>query len=172
MYLQFFRHLSVLTLLFIVQTSFINVLVYPFNQINLLVIATLFFVIISGRIKGLSWTLIAGIFLEFYSVFPLGIMMIGLVAAALLVDFITRTVLIDQNYIGIFLVMLAGNTFFFLVLKLLNYSLFFTRIQESFYKSHDLSGTFVFIVIGAIIATGFLFISRLWQNYIKTYFIY
>lgn len=117
-------------LVFVIQVSFINVLISPLNNINLALISSVFLIVLINKENGLVWAFFFALFLEFYSAYYPGIFFILFCCVNLIVYFLSKNIFTNKSLTSTSILLLIAMFSFRLFILLLQNTLALLQISK------------------------------------------
>lgn len=101
-YIKFFLNALLIIFLCLFQVSAILALPFPFNKINLLIIAIVFVLFIYDFEMAFFWTVLSGLLLDFYAFSSSGANFISLILSLVIINFLFKNFLTDRSLYSFF----------------------------------------------------------------------
>ncbi|MDD5291028.1 MAG: hypothetical protein PHZ04_02820 [Patescibacteria group bacterium] len=131
MYLRIFLNLILIYILSVCQVSFIAALPLGMSYFNLILVAIIFILTLSGFRLSLWWALGAGFLLDIYSFFPFGVYLISLFFTVLLANFLLANFFTDRSLYSSIALTFFSTLFYSLLFFLLAFLFSFPEIKIS-----------------------------------------
>lgn len=118
----------ILTLLVVLQTSFLPSINY-LDNINLILILIFSFIFILGIKKALWWGLVGGLMLDLYSILNFGVITIALISSLVLTYFLFKNFFINRSFSSLIILITTATLFYNLILIILSKILKFINLN-------------------------------------------
>jgi len=132
--LKFIINISFVLFCVLLQLSFIPFLIYPFNNLNLVLCIIIFITAIVSYKMGLWIAFSSGLMLGLYSFFPFGLINIFLIITAILINFFFNNFFTHRSLNSLIILGLIGTAFYNISLLIANSIIFFIGQQRDIFN--------------------------------------
>lgn len=122
-------NIGLIIFLVLLQVGFFSALPYPINNFNLLLSLIIFTTVVLNFELALWYALGAGILIEMFSVYPYGVILISFFITAVLINWLFQHFFTNRSLYSLMVLSVIGIFFYNLLLLILNYSLYFLKLN-------------------------------------------
>ncbi|MFH0853883.1 MAG: hypothetical protein V1891_00085 [bacterium] len=154
------------------QISFINILFFPFNLLNL-ILGFMIFISLINYIDGLYFLIISSLILELYSPYSFGFLFFVYCATFLIIVWLSLNFLTNKSLYSFFVIALIGILIYNLIFYMANNILFFINSSDFFitFDSYFVSRFGYKVFINLFFLTGAFLFYKLASRKMKTVFL-
>ncbi|HEX9664739.1 MAG TPA: hypothetical protein VGA49_02850 [Patescibacteria group bacterium] len=166
-----FLNIIILVLLIIFQVSFINNLVFPFSQLNLILSFLIFLIMTADIYLTLKIALALGFLLEFYSAVNFGFILISIFLTLILLYLLFINFFTNKSFYSLMILGLIGSVAYYFIFILINKLFYFFNLNFFEYSFEPVSLIWS-AGLNLVILTIFFFGYNFLTHELKSYFIY
>lgn len=122
-------HIFLIIILTVLQVGFLSALPWPAANLNIILAAAIFVAIIIDAELALWCALGAGTILEIFSIFHYGCLLISLLAAVFLINWLFRHFFTNRSFYSLMALGLVGSIFYYLLILGLDYFFYLIKLN-------------------------------------------